>query len=112
MTDNRPITDYRDLPAFPLHVWTPKGRKTISARATYRLEVINHIRAIVRETGYHMCKLIAANVPQDECWSRSFSLYKQACESLRKFDETAEDFILKTYCPYLNGHRLIEGEGK
>lgn len=93
-----------------IHFWTPNGRRAQDVSQTsYHLEVVNQLQAFVRETGYHVVRLMASGQPQDESWSRSCCLYAQACDALRKFagEEYAEKYINSTYKPSVPANTLF-----
>ena len=82
------------------YIWTPKGRKQLQITSmSYEGKVIDTMRATVRETAYHVCRLIANNHTKDHIWSRSCELYRMACQNLRDFDPNADVFITATYRP-------------
>jgi hypothetical protein len=82
------------------HEWTPKGRIRRDVKPSdYRAKVVSKACDLVRETGYHLVRLIADNAPKDESWSRSCCLYMEACELLFAVDSEAESFCLRTYDP-------------
>lgn len=62
-------------------------------------ELIEHLRAMVRETSYNVVKLEASNMITDESWNRAVSLRQQAVDTLRTFDPNADRFIEATYQP-------------
>lgn len=97
------------MKTLPLYIWSPAGRKEHpTSPESYRLEVINHLQCMVRETGYHFSLLVAAHGPHDQAYSRSQDLYTTACNTLRVFSPTAEQFIASTYRPE---HGYIDAKG-
>jgi len=73
-------------------------RKDVSGK-NYSRALINHLEAHVRETAYNLCRIEAESPERGEAYSRAVSLYELACQSLRTFSETAEEYIRATYNP-------------